>query len=92
MHACTFRSACSEHALVTLVAGSSLYGGRARRDPTTWRLDHARVGSDDLAGYRSPLYRRLSSIGWRPYYVGSQTGGHIADPNHEGHDGANLRR
>ncbi len=92
MHACTVRSACLGTILVTLVAGSSLYAAAPVEILPLGDSITRGFGSDDLAGYRAPLYRRLESIGWRPDYVGSQTGGHIADPNHEGHDGANLRR
>ncbi len=49
-------------------------------------------GSVDEGGYREPLYRRLVGVGWRPDFVGSLTDGQFPEPDHEGHDGATIRR
>ncbi|MFI5985059.1 SGNH/GDSL hydrolase family protein [Streptomyces sp. NPDC051555] len=43
------------------------------------------VGSSTSAGYRLPLQARLA--GRRVDFVGSQHGGAVADPDHEGHSG-----
>lgn len=43
------------------------------------------VGSSTGAGYRKPLQERLA--GRRVDFVGSQSGGAAADPDHEGHSG-----
>jgi lysophospholipase L1-like esterase len=49
-------------------------------------------GSNDEAGYRGPLYRRLASVGWNPNFVGSLSTGYFPQPNHEGHDGVTIRQ
>lgn len=43
------------------------------------------VGSSTGAGYRLPLWDRLT--GRRVDFVGSQSSGAVADPDHEGHSG-----
>lgn len=45
------------------------------------------VGDGNNGGYRGPLATALGSAGYAVDFVGSQTGGVIADPNHEGHGG-----
>jgi len=43
--------------------------------------------STDTNGYRKSLYLNLTSSNYNVDFVGSQTDGVFADPNHEGHDG-----
>jgi lysophospholipase L1-like esterase len=45
------------------------------------------VGSTNNNGYRKPLYLKLTEAGYNFDFVGSQTNGDFADPNHEGHSG-----
>jgi lysophospholipase L1-like esterase len=45
------------------------------------------VGDGTNGGYRGNLYQRLTNAGYSINFVGSQTGGSIPDPNHEGHSG-----
>lgn len=45
------------------------------------------VGDGGNGGYRGPLWAALANAGYDVDFVGSQTGGTIADPQHEGHDG-----
>jgi lysophospholipase L1-like esterase len=45
------------------------------------------VDSTNNNGYRKSLYLNLSAAGYNFKFVGSQTDGNFADPNHEGHSG-----
>jgi lysophospholipase L1-like esterase len=45
------------------------------------------AGSTSSNGYRKPLYLNLTAAGYNFNFVGSQTGGDFADPEHEGHSG-----
>lgn len=45
------------------------------------------VGSTNNNGYRKPLYLNLTAAGYNFNFVGSQTDGDFADPDHEGHSG-----
>jgi lysophospholipase L1-like esterase len=45
------------------------------------------VGSTNNNGYRKPLYLNLTAAGYNFDFVGSQTDGDFADPDHEGHSG-----
>jgi lysophospholipase L1-like esterase len=43
------------------------------------------TGSSFNNGYRKPLYQKLTNNGYVVDFVGTQTNGDFADPNHEGH-------
>jgi lysophospholipase L1-like esterase len=45
------------------------------------------VGATSNNGYRKPLYLYLTAAGYQMDFVGSQTNGNFADPQHEGHPG-----
>jgi lysophospholipase L1-like esterase len=45
------------------------------------------AGSPNYNGYRKPLYLNLTSSGYNVDFVGGETHGDFADPNHEGHNG-----
>jgi lysophospholipase L1-like esterase len=45
------------------------------------------VGSTNYNSYRKPLYLSLTAAGYNFDFVGGQTAGDFADPNHEGHNG-----
>ncbi len=45
------------------------------------------VGSPNYNGYRKPLYLNLTSRGYNYDFVGGETHGDFADPDHEGHSG-----
>jgi lysophospholipase L1-like esterase len=43
------------------------------------------AGSSFDNGYRKPLYQKLTNDGYVINFIGTQTAGDFADPNHEGH-------
>jgi len=45
------------------------------------------IGDTTNGGYRGPLYQALTAAGHSVDFVGSQVGGAITDPHHEGHSG-----
>ena len=44
--------------------------------------------NENTGGYRGPLYQILVNAGYAVDFVGSLSGGDIADPDHEGHNGS----
>ncbi len=77
---------CAGFCLLAALAGGTVQAAAMRIMPVGDSITVG-IGDGNNGGYRGPLYQSLVGAGYAVDFVGTQTGGSIPDPQHEGHSG-----